>query len=54
VKRYVSATLDLEDLDSLASKEFRRSNEMLLLRGATERDYGRVLNEKEDVLRDCS
>src|ERR1700680_1562568 len=52
-KRDAAAALDLEDVYAFAPEEFRRSDEMLLLRGAAERHYRRVLDEKEDILRGC-
>ena len=54
MKGYVTAALDLEQLDPFALQEFRRGDEVFLLRCPPECDDGRMLQEQEDILRNRS
>src|SRR4051812_45789752 len=52
VKRDVAASLDLEQLDAARGEQLGTGEKMLLLRRASERHDGRVLDEEQDVFGD--
>jgi hypothetical protein len=54
VKGDVAATLNFEQLDALAAKKVRRSDQVFLLGGAAECDYRRMLYEEEHILRESA
>jgi hypothetical protein len=54
VERHVTAALHLEQLHALIPQEFRRRYEVLFLRRPAEGDDGRMLEEEQDVLRNCA
>jgi hypothetical protein len=54
VKGHITAALDLEQLDTLRREKVRTRDEILLLRGSSERYNRRVLDEEENILRDLT
>src|SRR5207248_1232323 len=54
VKCHVAAALDLEKLDAPGLQKLRRRDEMLFFRRAPECDNGRMLQQEQYVLRNCS